>query len=180
MNFFEDNQILCNQQHGFRKRRSCESQLLTTVQDLASGLDNQQQMDAILLDFSKAFDKVPHQRLLMKLEHYGATRTTLQWIRSFLSDRTQKVVVECKSSSSAPVTSGVPHGTVLAPSFSLHKSTTCHPESKPMPVSSLMIDYYTATSRRLEMQSVYKMTLTNYRTGRLIGRCISTLISSNR
>ena len=63
MNFFEDNQILCDQQHGFRKHRSCESQLLTTVQDLASGLDNQQQMDAILLDFSKAFDKVPHQRL---------------------------------------------------------------------------------------------------------------------
>ena len=46
MNFFEDNQILCDQQHGFRKHRSCESQLLTTVQDLASGIDNSQQIDA--------------------------------------------------------------------------------------------------------------------------------------
>ena len=110
MNFFEDSQILCDQQHGFRKHRSCESQLLTKVQDLASGLDNQQQMDAILLDFSKAFDKVPHQRLLMKLEHYGVRGTTLQCIRSFLSDRTQKVVVEGKPSSSAPVTSGVISG----------------------------------------------------------------------
>ena len=94
MNFFEDNQILCDQQHGFRKHRLCESQLLTTVQDLASGIVNSQQIDAILLDFSKAFDKVPHQRLLIKLEHYGVRGTTLQWIRSFLSDRTQKVVVE--------------------------------------------------------------------------------------
>ena len=65
MNFFEDNQILCDQQHGFRKHISCESQLLGTVQDLASGLDNSQQIDAILFNFSKAFDKVPHQRLLI-------------------------------------------------------------------------------------------------------------------
>ena len=67
MNFFKENQILCDQQHGFRKHKSCESQLLTTVQDLASGIDNSQQIDAILLDFSKAFDKVPNQRLLIKL-----------------------------------------------------------------------------------------------------------------
>ena len=113
MNFFEYNQILCDQQHGFRKHRSCESQLLTTVQDLASGIDNLQQIDAILLDFSKAFDKVPHQRRLIKLKHYGVRGTTLQWIRSLLSDRTQKAVVEGKSSCSAPVTSGVPQGTVL-------------------------------------------------------------------
>ena len=113
MNFYEDNQILCDQTHGFRKHRSCESQLFTTVQDLASGIDNSQQIDAILLDFSKAFDKVPHQRILIKLEHYGVRGTTLRWIRSFLSNKTQKVVVEGKSSCSAPVTSGVSQGTVL-------------------------------------------------------------------
>ena len=67
MNFFEDNQILCDQQHGFRKHKPCASQLLTIAQDLASGIDNSQQIDAILLDFSKTFDKVSHQRLLIKL-----------------------------------------------------------------------------------------------------------------
>ena len=82
MNFFEKNQILCDQQHGFRKQRSCESQLLLRVQDLASGLDNNQQIDAILLGFSKAFDKVPHRRLLAKLEFYGVRGKMLQWICS--------------------------------------------------------------------------------------------------
>ena len=96
MNFFEDNQVLCDQQHCFRKHRSCESQLLTTAQDLASGIDNSQQIDAILLDFSKAFDKVLNQRLLIKLENYGVRETILQWIRSFLSDGTQKIVVAGK------------------------------------------------------------------------------------
>ena len=72
-------------------------------------------IDAILLGFSKAFDKVLHQKLLIKLEHYGVRGTTIQWIRSFLSDRAMKVVVEGKSSSSAPVTSSMPHGTVQCP-----------------------------------------------------------------
>ena len=83
MNFFEDNQILCDQQQGFRKHRSCESQLLTTVQDLASGIDTSQQINAILLDFSKAFDKVPHQRYLIKLEHYRSGGTTLRQVIMF-------------------------------------------------------------------------------------------------
>jgi hypothetical protein len=53
--FFEDQNILTDYQHGFRKKRSCESQLITIIQDLASGIDGSTQIDAILLDFSKAF-----------------------------------------------------------------------------------------------------------------------------
>ena len=70
------NSILTDCQHGFRKRRSCETQLILTIDDLARGLNDKQQIDAILLDFSKAFDKVPHQRLLLKLKHYGYAATS--------------------------------------------------------------------------------------------------------
>ena len=71
MKFFEQHNILSDSQHGFRKNRSCETQLILTINDLAKGLDNSQQIDGILLDFSKAFDKVPHRRLAAKLHHYS-------------------------------------------------------------------------------------------------------------
>ena len=78
-------------------------------------MDKSTQIDAILLDFSKAFEKVPHQRLLRKLHHYGVRASTLRWIQSFLGDRTQRVVVDGESSTTATETSGVPQGTVLGP-----------------------------------------------------------------
>ena len=71
MNFLESNNILSDYQHGFWKKRSCETQLFVNVHDLAAGLDRHQQIDAIWLDSSKGFDKVPHKRLATKLQRWG-------------------------------------------------------------------------------------------------------------
>jgi hypothetical protein len=111
----DDHGILSPSQHGFRKRHSCETQLLTTIEDLAKGLDNREQIDCLILDFSKAFDSVPHQRLLHKLDWYGIRGDTLTWISNWLINRTQTVVVDGEKSDEAAVISGVPQGTVLGP-----------------------------------------------------------------
>ena len=87
----------------------------TQYHDLARGLDNSQQIDGILLDFSKVFDKVPHRRLADKLHHYGVRGKTQSWIQSFLAGRTQHVTLEGQALSTSPVASGVPQGTVLGP-----------------------------------------------------------------
>ena len=68
--------ILLHFQHGFQSGLSCESQLIETVHDWITAMDNKSQIDAILLDFAKAFDKVPHKRLLSKLGFYGITGNT--------------------------------------------------------------------------------------------------------
>ena len=107
--------ILSDCQHGFRAKRSCETQILTLYHELAASLDKKIQTDMIILDFSKAFDRVPHQRLLKKVHHYGIRGTTHQWISSFLNSRTQQVLVEGQSSEKVPVVSGVPQGSVLGP-----------------------------------------------------------------
>ena len=111
----EDNNILCNNQSGFRKGHSCETQLLSTVDDFLQNLNSGLQTDVLLLDFKKAFDKVPHQRLCHKLSHYGIRNNTLNWIQNFLTNRTQQVIINGYSSSPSNVISGVPQGTVLGP-----------------------------------------------------------------
>ena len=110
----ETNCILSDAQHGFRKNRSCETQLIITVNELASRL-NLEQVDVITLDFSKAFDKVPYARLFCKLEFYGIRSTYLKWIKEFLTDKKQHVVIDNKFSTPSTVLSGVPQGSVLGP-----------------------------------------------------------------
>ena len=114
--------ILADCQHGFRSRRSCETQLVQFYHDLVSNLDramnrNHRQTDVIIMDFAKAFEfeKVPHRRLLYKLDYYGIRGSTHKWITSWLSGRFQKVVLDGQASDPVLVLSGVPQGSVLEP-----------------------------------------------------------------
>ena len=112
---FAEHKVLTTVNHGFRSGHSCETQLTVTTDDLARNIEAGLQTDVAILDFSKAFDTVPHDKLLHKLKSYGVRGKVHAWIRSFLCDRYMRVVVDGESSSEAKVLSGVPQGTVLGP-----------------------------------------------------------------
>ena len=110
---FTELDILYDLQHGFREKRSYETQLIMLVDELAKNMQLGKQTDLILLDFSKAFEKVAHEKLLLKLHQYGIRGDPLNWIKDFLDNRKQTVVINGISSDEVPVSSGVPQGLVL-------------------------------------------------------------------
>ena len=111
----DSNDLICSIQHGFRSGRSCLTQLLHHFDDAMESLTNNLDFDSIYLDFAKAFDKVDHEILMKKLQLYGIHPKMINWIRSFLTNRMQGVVVNGQISFLAMIISGVPQGTVLGP-----------------------------------------------------------------
>ena len=95
MRHLEQYKVLNDEQHGFRRGRSCETQLALSVNDLAKVLDRQSQADVVIMDFSKAFDLVPHQRLLSKLCHYGITGKLHNWMQFFYNENTTGSPIGC-------------------------------------------------------------------------------------
>ena len=107
--------LLGEENHGFRKKHSTETQLLITTHEMMKVRDQGNQVDALILDLSKAFDTVPHRELLGKLKNYGVDGDILEWTSQFLQGRTQSVLVDGVRSRDEQVLSGVPQGTVYGP-----------------------------------------------------------------
>jgi hypothetical protein len=115
MSYLLDNKLLSNKQFGFIKGRSTSIQLLTLLDKWSKHLDNSDGIDVIYTDFEKAFDKVPHNRLIFKIKKYGICQSVLKWITAYLRNRKHKVRLNNRFSEWKEVISGIPQGSVLGP-----------------------------------------------------------------
>ena len=109
------NNLITEVQHGFRSNRSCLTNMLCYLDDLVNAVDGGMCVDINYLDCEKAFDRVPHHRLLTKLKAMGIDGGILRWIRNFLGERHHRVKIRNTTSDWLPVVSGVPQGSVMGP-----------------------------------------------------------------
>jgi hypothetical protein len=121
MSHLAEHDLIKPSQHGFMPGRSCARNLILFQEVLTQAIDNGIPADVFYLDFAKAFDKVPREQLLIKLEAKGITGRLKNWIQEWLTGRTQIVTVQGEKSDPGNVDSGVTQGTVLGPPlFTIH------------------------------------------------------------
>ena len=113
--FLVKHKLINTSQHGFLKARSCLTNLLCFLEEITKWVDDGSPVDVVDLDFQKAFDKVPHQRLLLKLKARGIGNDVINWIEEWLTHRRQRVMVDVEISNWKSVLSAVPQGSVLGP-----------------------------------------------------------------
>ncbi|KAJ7415778.1 hypothetical protein WISP_76179 [Willisornis vidua] len=111
----QDGQGIRSLQHGFRRGRSCLTNLISFYDQVTRLVDEEKALDVVYLDFSKAFDTVSHNMPLEKLAAHSLDRGTLSWVKSWLAGQAQRVLVNGAVSHCQPVTSGVPQRPVLDP-----------------------------------------------------------------
>ena len=113
MEFPVKHKLINTSQHGFLKARSCLTNLLCFLEEITKWVDDRSPVDVVYLDFQKAFDKVPHKKLLLKLKAHG--NDVFNWIEKWLTHRKQRVIIDGEISNWKSVLSWVPQGSVLGP-----------------------------------------------------------------
>lgn len=152
LSFFLEHNIIPDTQHGFIRGRSIITCLLNCLNKWTHSLDNRLPVDVVYLDFAKAFDRVPINRLLYKLEHFGIRGLILKWIESFLTDRSFVVKVGAARSEPRCVLSGVPQGSVLGPLLFL------------VYVSDLAVEFKSDSASFADDIKFFNCPLNNYKT----------------
>ena len=164
MTSLTDNDILSDKQCGFLSKRSTLLQLLKIFDQWTLALDNKVEVDVVYLDFRKAFDSVPHRRLIAVLEQNGVNGKTLNCIKAFLSGRQQRVVVNGTFSTWQNVRSGIPQRSVLGPVlFAIYINSVWSQNFTCLPMTQSSTGKYTQT----QIRNYSKMTSESCEAGRV-------------
>lgn len=170
IHYLESNNLLPESQHGFRPNRSTVSQLLEQYEQILEALASKHNLDIIMLDYAKAFDKINHSILLFKLKKLGISGKLGNWIGNFLLNRSQKVSIDGHSSTPSSVISGVPQGTILGPVLFLVyiadigdniKTSTLSSYADDSKIHKIIKSLQDGLNLQLDVKTLYEWTQTN-------------------